>query len=227
MSHFKGFSKESLGFLRDVKQNNNKIWFEENRSIYEEKLLTPFRKLVTELAPVIQSIDPDMEVRPSINRTISKIFRDVRFSKDKSFFRDAMWLVFKRPGKDWSTSIPGYYFEITPERYRYGMGYYSAAPRLMAAFREKIDAKPQAFSDAVSFMQADGRYTLEGESYKRKISNEHPEEINAWYQMKTFYLAHNRTPDDLLFSEDLVGMLIEGFLQAKSLYVFLRDINIS
>lgn len=226
MNHFTGFPQKSLEFLKDVKKNNSKVWFEENRSVYEEKLLAPFRELVADLAPIIQSIDPDMEVRPSVNKTISRIFRDVRFSRDKSLFRDAMWLVFKRAGKDWSTSIPGYFFEITPVRYRYGMGYYSAAPKLMAAFRDKIDAKPQTFSKAVSFMQSDDRYTLEGEMYKRLIANEYSSEINKWYQMKTFYLAHNRTPDDLLFSKDLVQELAEGFLLTAPLYHFLKEIVI-
>ena len=113
MSEFSGFSKESLDILKQVKINNSKIWFEKHHSEYEKYLLTPFRELVSDLTPMILSVDPDIEVRPAINKTISRIFRDTRFSKDKSLFRDTMWLVFKRPGSDWKISIPGFYFEIS------------------------------------------------------------------------------------------------------------------
>ena len=187
MTEFSGFSQESLDFLRKVKKNNSKTWFDNHRDDYETYILYPFRNLVMDLAPLIISIDNHIEVRALVNKTISRIFRDTRFSKDKSLFRDAMWLTFKRPGKDWTVSIPGFYFEITPQRYRYGIGYYTAAPKIMAAFREKIDDDPKAFAKVISFMKSDNRYQLEGEYYKREIPCSHPEPIRAWYRMKTFY----------------------------------------
>jgi len=225
MSEFCGFSPESLEFLQNIKANNNKAWFDNNRANYNKLLFTPFRQLVCDLTPAMLSIDPDFEARPAINKTISRIFRDTRFSHDKTLFRDTMWLVFKRPGKDWTTSIPGYYFEISPLMYRYGMGFYNAAPAIMTAFRQKIDAKPSAFAKAISFMESDGRYSLEGEKYKKTIPCEHSENIRAWYQMKTFYLANNREPDELLFSEALYDELVEGFLLTASLYRFLIEIK--
>jgi uncharacterized protein (TIGR02453 family) len=226
MSKFSGFYPESLEFLRQVKSNNNRSWFDKNRSAYEKYLLTPFRQLVTELAPTILSIDTDIEVHPTINKTISRIFRDTRFSRDKTLFRDTMWLVFKQPGRDWSYSIPAFYFEITPGMYRYGMGYYTAAPKIMSAFREKIDVNPDAFARIVSFMQRDKRYNLEGETYKRVIPCDYPHHINCWYQMKTFYLACNRKPDRQLYSPGLLNELAKGFLLTADLYRFLIEISI-
>lgn len=226
MTVFPGFSKQSLEFLQQVKANNSKAWFDDHRSDYEKVLLTPFRQLVSDLAPMMLSVDPNFEVRPAVNKTISRIFRDTRFSRDKSLFRDAMWFTFKRPRKDWATSIPGYYFELTPRMVRYGMGFYSAASKIMAAFRQKTDAGPNAFKKAISFMKTDDRYNLEGERYKRFIPSEHPEEVDAWYQMKTFYLACNRRPDELLFSKTLFDKLRKGFLLTAPLYRFLIEIKL-
>ncbi|MFC1538485.1 DUF2461 domain-containing protein [Candidatus Latescibacterota bacterium] len=224
MNTFSGFSQKSLDFLKQVKLKNSKHWFEKHRPEYEKQLVIPFRQLVSDVAPAILTIDPDIEVRPSINKTISRIFRDTRFSSDKSLFRDTMWLVFKRSGKDWTTSIPGFYFEISPQKYRYGMGFYNPAPKVMAAFREKIDESPKAFKKVISFMETDKRYGLEGEIYKRKIPCEYPKNINAWYQMKSFYLANNCKPDKTLFSEALSDELIEGFLLTAPLYRYLVEI---
>ena len=226
MSSFSGFSQKSLDLLKQIKMNNSKKWFEEHRSEYEKYLIIPFKQLVSDLTPTMLSMDPDIEVRPAINKTISRIFRDTRFSSDKSLFRDTMWLVFKRPVKDWTVSIPGFYFEISPGMYRYGMGFYNAAPKIMAAFREKIDENPKRFAKVISFMVTDKRYRLEGEKYKRKIPSKYLANIDAWYQMKTFYLADNRKPDKILFSGTLSDELIEGFLLTASLYRYLVEIEV-
>jgi uncharacterized protein (TIGR02453 family) len=225
MTEFTGFSEESLDFLAQLKATNSKAWFETHRSDYERVLLEPFRSLVMELTPTILSIDPDIEVRGTVNKTISRIFRDTRFSSDKSLFRDSMWLVFKRPGTDWTVSIPGFYCELSPHAYRYGMGFYNAAPVVMEAFRRKIDSDPEGFAEVIAFMDTDARYRLEGETYKRPLPGEHSAQIDQWFQMKTFYLACNRTPDTMLFSENLADELRDGFLLTAPLYRYLAEIE--
>src|SRR5512136_483578 len=123
---FQGFSRATFTFLRDLGRHNDKAWFEAHRTIYEQHVLQPLRDLVSDLADPMLGIDLSFEVEPAVGKTISRIFRDTRFSKDKSPFRDCMWIVFKRSGKDWARYIPGYFLEITPVSYRYGLGLYDA-----------------------------------------------------------------------------------------------------
>ena len=217
---FKGFSQETLTFLKTVREKNSKDWFENNRSRYDQVLLTPLKNLVTDLTPFIQQIDADIEVRPAINKTISKIFRDTRFSKDKSLFKQSMWIVFKRPRKDWK-GRPGYFFEIFPDWYRYGMGFYDAPPDMMARFRETIDEKSSSFEQVISFFNDNCPFVLEGDLYKRTIPNDHDQSIQTWYQRKNFYLVANREIDGLLFESKLVNVLIEEFELLIPLYNFL------
>ena len=87
------FSRESITFLSEVKRQNSKEWYEKNKSVYKSYLLEPFQNIVESLTPVMQIIDPHIEVTPAIGKTISRIYRDTRFSKDKSQFRDRMWLT--------------------------------------------------------------------------------------------------------------------------------------
>ena len=147
---FKGFRPEALAFLRQIKENNSKPWYEEHKGEYREYLLHPFQDLVTDLAPAMTAIDRQLVTIPTVGKTLSRIYRDTRFSKDKSKYRDAMWLVFRRSNRDW-TQMPAFYFELTPGWYRYGMGFYSALPATMARFREKIDSDPAAFLKTVAF----------------------------------------------------------------------------
>ena len=108
---FEGFSKDSIVFLRELKKNNNKQWFESHKSDYEALLLAPLKNLVSDLGDFMLSIDNFFEVTPSVNKTISRIYRDTRFSHDKSPYKTSLWITFKRPQKDWKDA-PAYFFEI-------------------------------------------------------------------------------------------------------------------
>lgn len=221
---FKGFSPESLGFLHDVHWMNSREWFESRRGMYERCLLDPLRALVVDLSKKMSAIDPFFEVRPLVNKTISRIYRDTRFSRDKSLFKDRMWLTFKRPGKDWKDR-PAYYFELTPDSYRYGMGYYSAAKRTMDLFRAEIDRDPGLFGRVVSFYGKGGRFSLEGEKYKRSLKSGHPPELQEWYQRRSFYLACNKGIDETLFSSRLSGEIASGFETIEPIYRFLMKLK--
>lgn len=221
---FNGFSRKTLKFLRDLKANNNKSWFEAHRADYEEFVLEPLRDLVTDLGDFMLDIDPRFEITPAVNKTISRIYRDTRFSKDKSPFRSTVWITFKNRSKDWTTRVCGYFFELSVDSYRYGMGFYDAAPAIMSKFREQIDENPKEFLKAISFFAKQRKFVLEGEKYKRIIDKSKPEKIQHWYQRKNMYLVCNRKIDDTLFSSKLVDDLIAGFNMIAPLYQYLQRI---
>lgn len=218
-NNFTGFTVDTFNFLKELRENNNKEWFEEHREEYKKYLLQPFQKLVSDLSGFMLSIDPAFIVIPSSGKTISRINRDIRFSKNKSPYRSNMWITFKRPGTDWKGD-PVYYFEIMPEFYRYGMGYYTASKDMMDKFREAISKKPEEFLKVVSFMKH-GVFQLEGDRYKRRLKNELPEELDDWYQMKSFYLACNREIGGSIYKRELVDEIKKGFEELKPLYDFL------
>ena len=85
------FSKEGLDFLFENRLMDSKPWFIEHRDIYEEKVLEPMRELVEALAPTINEIDDRMICEPKIGKSISRIYRDTRFTHDKSIFREKIW----------------------------------------------------------------------------------------------------------------------------------------
>jgi len=107
---FNGFSPKTLKFLRGLKANNNKAWFQAHREDYDAYVLGPLQDLVADLGEFMLDIDPRFEITPAVNKTISKIYRDTRFSKDKSPFRSTVWITFKNQNKDWTTRVCGYFF---------------------------------------------------------------------------------------------------------------------
>ena len=222
--HFNGFSRETLKFLKCLEANNNKRWFEKHRADYEQFVLEPCRSLVNDLGDFMLKIDPRFEITPSINKTISRIYRDTRFSDDKSLYRSNFWIVFKRQKKEWSTQVCAYFFEVFKDYYRYGMGFYDAAPAIMKKFREQIDENTKEFRKVISFYPRQKTFSLEGETYKRIIDKSKPKEIQIWYQRKSMYLVCNRQIDKVLLSRKLIDNLKYGFEMLAPLYQYLQKV---
>jgi uncharacterized protein (TIGR02453 family) len=219
---FQGFSRKMFTFLRDLGRNNDKAWFEAHRADYEQHVLAPLRDLVNDMADSMLGIDLSFEVAPAVGKTISRIYRDTRFSQDKSPFRDCMWITFKRSAKDWARYVPGYFLEINPTWYRYGLGFYDAAPDLMARFRQQIDEDPKTFLKTIAWFDKQDVFTLEGERYKRPLGQDKPEPIRTWYGYKSFYLTCNRKIGDAILSPAFADQLMEHFGLAAPLYHYIH-----
>jgi uncharacterized protein (TIGR02453 family) len=214
---FEGFSPEAQAFLHDLGMNNNKEWFEQRREEYEQLIMTPLRKLVMDLSAAMQEIDPELELRPVVNKTISRIYRDTRFSKDKTMFRTNMWINFRHSIKGWQDK-PSWWFELKPDGYTYGMGFYQASASTTQAFRDRIDHDQTLFKQVIKFYPGRPKFRLEGEKYKRSTNFFLPEEIQNWYQRKNMYVICKRPNEAILYSEELVDHLIERFTELTPLY---------
>jgi uncharacterized protein (TIGR02453 family) len=212
---FTGFRREAPDFLRDLKVNNSKPWFEAHRTVYEEELLAPLRALTAGLAPCMLAIDGDLVVEP--RRVISRIHRDTRFSRDKSPYKTALWLTFKRPLAGWQDT-PAFFFELEGESWRYGMGFYAASKETMDRLRQLIERRPDTFRDMIAFLDGEARFSVEGEQYKRLLNPAVPEEFRSWHQRKSVYLVCNRENGSGLFDRGLLSELISGFTQLEPLY---------
>ena len=216
---FNGFTKTGIQFLKDLAANNNKEWFELNRHIYDQNLLTPLRQLVSDLQLPLKSLDAEIETSPAINKTISKIYRDTRFSANKSPFRTEQWISFKRPMKIWG-NVPEFYFYFTPEKYGYGMGFYSATPQNMEKIRSYILTHPEKFEPIIATYHTQNQFILGGENYKRAVANSLPEEFQKWFQKKSLYVGCEKNIDNFFFSVNLKDKLEKAFAENARLYHF-------
>ena len=160
---FTGFSPDTYRFLMEIRFNNNREFFEENRARYERVLKQPMQAMAATLLPAALAVDGEFDQR--IGCIVSRIRRDTRFSKDKSLYRDHAWLGFRRPGRRISEGMT-MYFEITPDNYGYGIGMYAADPSLMKEYRSKILARPSKFLELERRLEKAG-FLLEGESFCR------------------------------------------------------------
>jgi uncharacterized protein (TIGR02453 family) len=218
---FTGFTPETFQFLNDLKENNYKPWFDEHKPVYEKELLQPLKALVLAITPAFYAIDPQMNFNP--NKIVSRIYRDIRFSKDKSPYKTHLWFTFQRVVQNWE-NFPGFYGEISENGYQYGMGLFMAKKKVMDDFRSKIEYEPEHFKSITKDLIGKHGYTIGGESYKRPIDNDLPEYFQAWIQLKSIYLYKDFPVGKELFSADFAQHIAHEFTLMQPLYNFMIDI---
>lgn len=213
-------TQATLDFLTENRFEDSREWFQAHKAEYERLVLAPLAELVERLGPAMREIDPQLIVEPRVDRTISRIYRDTRFSKDKFRYRDVMWIGFQRDKKLYY-GPPGFFMEFSARGFRYGCGYYQARPEVMAQLREFILGNAPAFRKARKAYEGQSLFTMEGETYKRSRFSDQPAALRDWLDRKNLFFVHNSRNLEPLFSPDLAGILAEGFRLIQPVYAFL------
>ena len=140
---------------------------------------------------------------------VSRIYKDARRIRDGEPYRCNMWFSIEKPSEEW-TATPVFWFELAPESWRYGLGYYQAKPITMAKFRARIDHVPKKFEKLIAPLSKQDEFTLEGDEYKRKKEAPSPKTAE-WYNKKSFVLVHSQQNGEELYSPDLANRIINGY----------------
>jgi len=221
MHTFSGFLPESIDFLWEIRMNNNKEWMDQNRERYRAVLKDPFDRFAIDIAEKFTET-----TKEKMDWAISRINRDIRFSKDKSPYRACRWVVVKEPtavGTSWK-SRPVFYFELSPEGYSHGMGFYETTTAYMKLFRKKIDTNPKAFREIVMKIEKKDRFDLTGEDYKKVDTSGLSTEIHPWYIKKRFAVVETKGIEDIIFSDELPQKLVQDWKDLMPLYRYLKEI---
>ncbi len=218
---FNGFSSEAFRFLFELSFNNNTEWFEQNRQRYEDFVKLPTRALAAELMPTALVVDPDYN--QNLNSVVSRIRRDTRFTKDKSPYRDHLWIGFRRPKTSISDGFT-LWFEFSPRGYTYGAGFYSAEPDFMNAYRKKILAEPSSFLELAQELVRLG-FVYEADPYKRDHFPDAISEIKPYINVRSFaWCKRINSVADLLEPSDIAEKLSSDFLKLKPMNTFVQSI---
>lgn len=212
-------SENTFRFLAVNKMNDSREWFKENKEEYEAHVLQPLKELCEALAPLMLSIDAQIVTDAKIGKTISRIYRDTRFSRDKSIFRDVMWLVFARD-RNGFPDAPAFVFEMCPRFIRWGVGYYSMPAKLMDAARELILENHPLYRQMREDFNSNAQFTIVGEEYKKE--KHQGESAFAQSLLNRKSISFLRVSDDFsILKENFEKQLEKDFLHLKSAYAFL------
>jgi uncharacterized protein (TIGR02453 family) len=179
---FRGFEPAALQFLADLAENNDRAWFHPRKADYERLIKEPFEALCMALAGRFEALRLPLLADPV--RSPFRIYRDVRFSKDKSPYKTAQGAQFPWQGDAGGRRQPraalgvGGYFHLEPGSIFVGGGMWHPDATVLAAFRARVDRDPASVLEAIE----DQRFrtvfgTVTGETLRRSprgYPNEHP-----------------------------------------------------
>ena len=129
----------TLHFLKKLKINNNREWFDSNKSEYLASKEI-FEEFVSELIKGINKFDKKVSLDLKPKDCTFRIYKDVRFSKDKTPYKNNMSASINPGGK--KSNIPGYYFHLEPDACFLAGGVYMPMPDVLKAIRQEIDYNP-------------------------------------------------------------------------------------
>jgi len=218
---FTGFTEETIRFFLDLKFHNSTEYFHENHDRYVENVQQVFYDFIEELGPDMRGIDPEMEIRP--HKCLSRIHRDTRFSKDKSPYRDHLWLLFRRAAEPREKALM-YWFELGPERLSWGMGFWGENREALDLFRKRMRANPEGTLALLDDLGMEKRKLfLDGTAHKRmEVPPEIPDRLKRWYTAKELYISKMNPERSLVFSDRIVKEVRKDFLCLAPLYRVLR-----
>jgi len=222
---FPGFPRECLVFFKELKRNNNKVWFEQHRSDYEVQVLDLARAFVVALGTRLQRIAPKIHADPRIDRSIFRIFRDTRFSPDKTPYKTHLGLWFWE-GDGPRMECSGFYFELEPKKLFLGAGVYWVPPSMLDFYRQAVvdPRHGQALRRAVQACLAVPGCTLGGQHYKRVPRGYDPQHPNAALLLHTgLWAGTNESLPTTLSTPAIVEYCYERFAALVPMHRWLRD----
>jgi len=212
---------ETLAFITDVAANNNREWFAENKERYEIAKADVLA-FVDELIPELAAADPAFSVETQSKKCLLRIYRDVRFSKNKDPYKNNYGIYFAVKGK--GISEPGYYLHIQPGACFFAAGVWMPQAPDLKKIREEIDYNTSEFLDIIHAKDFKKSFQL---SQEDKLKNapkgyetDHPQiEI---LKLKSF-IATFPIKDEEFFKPEIVNKLKNAFKSVYPFIVFLRN----
>jgi uncharacterized protein (TIGR02453 family) len=190
---FTGFSPTVLDFYRDLSRNNDREWFEAHKHIYKDEVIPQAQRFVVAMGDRLRQISPTLvyDTRTNGAGSIFRIYRDVRFSKDKTPYKTQLGIYFWE-GAWRKMEAPGFYFQLEPEHLGLYAGIYEFSRPVLERYRQQVidPHRGQALVDAVSMVTGAGPYRIGGQHFKRTPRGFDPEHPNASWLLHNGLHAH-------------------------------------
>ena len=162
-----GFNAQCIAFLEELAANNNRPWFKENKSRYEELVLDVALRFIQSMQDPLTDIAPHFVATPTrVGGSLMRVYRDTRFSKNKIPYKTNIGIQFRHEqAKD--VHSPGYYVHIEPGRVFLGAGMWMPDSESLRNIRERIAARPEEWKRTMSDPGFKRHFKLGGESLQR------------------------------------------------------------
>lgn len=222
-AEFVGFPKGAPKFLAQLAANNNKAWFDENRTQYERLLAGPAKECVAAIGDLLRRHVRDIHAEPRVNGSIMRLNRDTRFAKDKTPYKDWLGLWFWEGGGP-SRTCPGFFFALGAKTLTLGAGMHQFDADGLARYRKAaVDPRlGKSLQTALKSIAANRAFPLGGQRYKRVprgFDGDHP---NAALLLHAGLYAGRTEPHPAaLFAPNAAAFCVDVFARVAPLHRWL------
>ena len=207
-------------FLKALSKNNDREWFKQNRSAYDEARAA-FEEMVAELIVRLSSFDSSV-AHLSVKDCTYRIYRDIRFSSDKSPFKLHFGAYVNAHGKS-NSQHGGYYLHLEPGNSLVAGGAYCLEPKVLRAVRESIVDGIDEFRDIVEEPRFHELYPVIGESRLKTAPKGFPKDFPFMdYLRPKDYSVFSNIPDSLFDTTDWLDSIEEKFITLKPFLDFIN-----
>ncbi|HLZ46206.1 MAG TPA: DUF2461 domain-containing protein [Gemmatimonadales bacterium] len=222
------FTSATLVFFRGLARNNKKPWFEAHRAAYEQDVVAPMRELIEEIDVRLARFAPEIMGHPK--RSMFRIYRDVRFSKDKSPYKTnaGCWFWHRdadpRVGDSAEGGGAGFYFHLQPGNSFTGAGIWMPPRPLLGKLRDAIVADPRGFERIVKHPGFVRRFGgLDEEHCLKRMPRGYDEQHPAarWLKFQSFVSGRDLS-DNQITSPRLAALLQDDFAKLLPLVRWLN-----
>lgn len=220
---FEGFPRDAIKFFRQLKKNNNREWFAENKPWYEQSVLLPAMELVTDMAKPLQKISPCFSaISKRSGGSLMRIYRDTRFSKDKTPYKLNLGIHFRHvQGKD--VHAPGFYFHVAQGEIFFGAGIWRPDSPSIAKIRTLIDDDPKRWKRVVNAKKFKGMFERRGEKLKRPPRGYEADHALIDDLKFKDHFAMAPLDESVLFDRNLMDVLVTNMKGSMPYMRFLCD----
>jgi uncharacterized protein (TIGR02453 family) len=233
---FTGFQPEAIQFLVDLADNNDRAWFQPRKGEYERLLKEPLEALIAALAERFEARGIPLRADPT--KSPFRIYRDVRFSKDKSPYKTNLGASFPWVGDDGAepegrshtanVHSGGGYFHLSPGEIYVGGGIWHPEKPWLDAFRQRVAADPagiQSLIDKPQFKKTFGTLSGEGHALQRVPTGFPPDHPAAELLKLKDVVFGRRLSDDEARSPALPDAITETFVVAMPVMRYLAAVQ--
>ncbi len=221
---FNGFPHEMISFFKDLRENNNITWFKENKDVYEKFVKEPSQDFVLEMGEILRQISPDIIADPKVNRSLFRLNRDVRFSRDKRPYKTNLGIWFWE-GKGKRMECSGFYFHLSPPTFMLGVGLYMFPKHLLKKYREAAvhPEMGKKLTEAVEEVSSKG-YDIGVEYYKKVPRGFKQDHENAGFLLFNGLTAHIETdiPGEF-FTRDILDYSFQKFKEMDPIQKWVKQ----
>lgn len=221
---FSHFEPSFFAFLSELSKNNNREWFEGNKTRYKSDVQGELVRFVEAMAPRLAQISDQIDADPRTNgKTIFRIHRDVRFSRDKRPYKEAAACHFRHAGEK-DVHGPGFYIHLATDRVGLGAGIWAPPPDGLLAIRRRIADRPSDWTK-LKATNGIGQMLDEMETDKLKTpprgflkDHEHVEDLK-----RKSFMAARSIPTEEALKESFLDEVANFYMAAAPLNRFICD----